>query len=321
MYLLVSSLGLSNTVYYIVIMDKKINVKSSTIEKSLEIAKSFLDRLVMPAVEETGLLVKDHITMWRFKNQVKMINSAKVYCEKHKINPKKISLKVLSPLLEYSSLEEDKEMQDKWSILLSNLIDSEQNIENHVFPYILSQLSKDEFFPLEKIYDNRILRSINQTKELHKFQKEKIQTEKEFSAQIEEIQDIITAKKEAAGDSWNHWDQEAWKLGEDKRKLEMEIRNLEYQESRIRYSIHRQEVIPEDLFREFEFSNLVRLGLIKEVKEFYAESQTLEIPNDRDYNRSYINVDLDIDVDSTTEYILTELGELFFKACKEKNEL
>ena len=96
--------------------------------------------------------------MWRFKNQVKMLNRAKDYCEKHNIEPKKISLKVLSPLLEYSSLEEEEVMQDKWSILLSNLIDSEQIIENHVFPYILSQLSTDEFLPLEKVYDSCISR-------------------------------------------------------------------------------------------------------------------------------------------------------------------
>ena len=61
-------------------------------------------------------------------------------------------------------------------------------------------------------------------------------------------------------------------------------------------------------------SNLIRLGLIKEVKEFYAESQTLEIPLDRDegYGHTrYANVNLDIDMDSTIEFILTELGELF----------
>jgi hypothetical protein len=57
---------------------------------------------------------------------------------------------------------------------------------------------------------------------------------------------------------------------------------------------------------------------VKEEKEFYANSQTLEIPNDREDERSYINVDLDIDVESNTNNILTELGELFINACKDK---
>ena len=33
----------------------------------------------------------------------------------------------------------------EWAILLGNMVDSEQNIENHVFPYILSQISSNEF--------------------------------------------------------------------------------------------------------------------------------------------------------------------------------
>ncbi|WP_312820400.1 Abi-alpha family protein [Kaistella carnis] len=301
-------------------MENKFDIKSSTIEKGLEIAKSFVDKLVMPTVEETGLLMKDHMTMWRFKNQIKMLNKAQEYCVKHQISPKKISLKVLAPLLEYSSLEEEEEMQDKWSILLTNLIDSEQNIENHVFPYILSQLSKDEFFPLEQVFANCTSRRYNLSFELEKFKKEKISNEKEIQERIQVIQKEIEEFKKNEDKSWNT---EIWKLESKKRELEREIRNLEYQEHKIKYSISRAELIPEDLFREFENSNLIRLGLVKEIREFYAESQTLEIPISKDdgygYSSDYANVDLQIDMESTTEFVLTQLGELFFKACAEKH--
>jgi len=300
-------------------MDKKIDIKSSTLEKGLEIAKSFVDKLIMPSIEETGLLMKDHITMWRFKNQVKMLNRAKDYCEKHNIQPKKISLKVLTPLLEYSSLEEEEVMQDKWSILLSNLIDSEQNIENHVFPYILSQLSTDEFLPLEKVYDNCVSRRLSLIPELEKFQKERIEKDEQIKKQITSLTKDIEEKKLTQGKSWST---EIWELENKKREVERELRNLDNEEHKIQYSIKRAEVVSEDLFKDFEMSNLTRLGLIKEIREFYAESQTLEIPIETDdgygNSRSYANVDLDIDMDSTTEFILTELGELFFKACKEK---
>ena len=302
-------------------MSKKVNIKSSTVEKGIEVAKSFVEKLVMPSIEETGLLVKDHITMWRFKNQVRMLNRAQVYCEKHNIEPKKISLKVLAPLLEYSSLEEEEVMQDKWSILLSNLIDSEQNIENHVFPYILSQLSKDEFFPLENVYDSCISRRLSFSGMLDNFiSEEKPTKEKELKGKIQDLEKGITIIKETEKKAWSP---ELWKLQNEKREIERELKSLDHEEYKIRYSILKSEVIPDGLFREFEISNLIRLGLVKEVREFYAESQTLEIPLDRSeeygYTREYANIDLDIDVDSTTEYILTELGELFFKACKEKS--
>ena len=120
---------------------KKIDITSSVVEKGIDLAKSFVDKLIVPSVEEVGLLLKEQVTFWKFKNQVRMLNKAKVYCEKHKISPKTISVKLLFPLLEYAGLEEEEELQDKWAILLSNMVDSEQNIQNHVFPYILTQIA------------------------------------------------------------------------------------------------------------------------------------------------------------------------------------
>src|SRR5690349_9940374 len=131
------------------IMENRIDITSSALEKGLDIAKDFLDKLIIPTVEETGLLLKDKVTMWRFNNQIKMLNKAKAVCEANAIDPKTVSLKVLCPLLDYAGLEEDEVLQDKWALLLSNIVDSEQNIENHVFPYILSQISRNELLSLE----------------------------------------------------------------------------------------------------------------------------------------------------------------------------
>ena len=69
-------------------MIKKIEIGSTTIEKGIDLAKDFLDKLIAPALEETGLLLRDKVTFWKFKNQVKMLNKAKMYCEKNQISPK-----------------------------------------------------------------------------------------------------------------------------------------------------------------------------------------------------------------------------------------
>ncbi|MCL1690466.1 Abi-alpha family protein [Elizabethkingia anophelis] len=302
-------------------MENKFDLKSSTIDKGLEIAKKFVDKLIMPSVEETGLLVKDHITMWRFKNQIKMLNKAMGYCEKNNINPKKITLKVLAPLLEYSSLEENEEIQDKWAILLSNLIDSHQNIENHIFPYILSQLSKEEFFPLEEIYNDKIKKVEALKLKLNKFRTNNEIEGKKIDTEIHELSSIIKEKEEEeiTMQSTNH---DIWEFKQKKRDLEYKLINMRREEARISRSINRPEQISSSLFKEFEFSNLIRLGLVKEIKDFYVRpNQTLEIPNEIDTDWSYTSVDLDIEIDSTVEYILTELGELFFKACKEKTNI
>jgi hypothetical protein len=171
--------------------NKKIDISSTFLENGLDTAKSFLGKLIGPAIEETGLLLKDHVTMLKFKNQVRMLNKAKSYCEKNSISPKTIPLKLLCPLLDYSGIEEDELLLDKWAILLSNMVDSQQNIENHVFPYILSQLSSNEFLVLEKINDEKLTRVVKLKSELSEFKQSKPRIEKDFDYKLKALDEQI----------------------------------------------------------------------------------------------------------------------------------
>lgn len=293
----------------------KIDITSSVAEKGIDLAKSFIDKLIMPAIEETGLLLKEQVARFRFNNQIRMINKAHLVCERNNISPKTISLKLLCPLLDYSGLEEDEVLQDKWAILLSNMVDSEQNIENHVFPYILSQLSSNEFLVLEKVFNEKLARVEILNQELEEFRKSKPEEERELQDKLLKIDEEITELKKTK----SAYSSEVWDLQKTKREIESKIHTLKYREGRILGKILKPETVPYDSLKEFEFSNAIRLGIVKEEKEFYANSQTLEIPNERDEYSSYTNIDLNIDVESDTENILTELGELFISACKEKN--
>src|ERR1022692_980913 len=98
--------------------DKELNIKSSTIEKGLELAKDFLGKLISPTIEELGLLVADNIKFLRFKNQIRILLKAKDYVQRNNISVKEIPIKILVPLLEKASLEEDDKLQDKWAKML-----------------------------------------------------------------------------------------------------------------------------------------------------------------------------------------------------------
>ena len=135
---------------------ESINIKSSTIEKSLELAKGFLNTLLGPAIEETGLLIADNLKYIRFKNQIKILNKARNYASSKNIKTTEISLKILVPLLENASLEESPELQSKWAGMLVNMADSETNLQNQIFPFILGQLSIEEFKELEKLNNYEI---------------------------------------------------------------------------------------------------------------------------------------------------------------------
>jgi hypothetical protein len=295
---------------------KKFDITSSAIEKGIDLAKDFLDKLIIPSVEEAGLLLKEKVTFWKFKNQVKMLNKAKAFCEKHKISPKTISLKLLCPLLDYSALEEEEDLQDKWAILLTNMVDSNQNIQNHVFPYILSQISSNEFALLNNVYKDKLKRQIKVKQEIQTFTELKPESIRKLELQIAELNGQIKEKKESGKE---RFDSSTWKLEREKMTLEREVKSFTSKENLLNFRFRQPEEIPVVELKEFELSNLIRLGLVKYIQRPFANSQTLEIPYDTDKESSgYLTVDLDVEVEADEEYILTELGELFVSACSEK---
>jgi hypothetical protein len=131
----------------------KLDVTSTVVEKGIDLVKGFLEKLLGSTLEETGLLISDNVKLIRFKNQLKILAKAQKIVEESGINIKQISLKALVPLLDYSSLEDDESLQDKWTNLLINYIDSNEKYESTIFPFILNQLSSREVFELERIYE------------------------------------------------------------------------------------------------------------------------------------------------------------------------
>lgn len=129
----------------------KIDITSTAVEKSIDIAKGLIEKLTGSAFEEIGLMWSDNIKFNRFKLQIKILNKAQKIIEESGINTKQISLKTLVPLLEYSSLEEDETLQDKWANLIVNYADSNEKLTSTIFPYILNQLSTNEITVLESV--------------------------------------------------------------------------------------------------------------------------------------------------------------------------
>lgn len=294
--------------------ENKFNITSTLLEKGVDIAKDFVDKLIIPSVEETGLLLKDQISVWRFKNQIKTLVKAKEICAKNNISTKQISLKLLCPILEYSSLEEDDYLTDKWAILLSNLVDTEQNFQNHVFPYILSQISKKEFQILENVFDEKDNRLSKIREELNNYYQNKEKIEIQINNELKQIDQKINSYDHIPGFS----SYELTKLYREKSAINSKAYNYKHKEIQLKYLLDKLETIPTGSVENFELSNLTRLGLIKEEKEFFADTQTLKIPNERDEYESHTSVNLEIDVHSDSDYFLTEFGELFIKMCKEK---
>ncbi|MCY1719574.1 Abi-alpha family protein [Prolixibacteraceae bacterium Z1-6] len=121
-------------------------------QRAIEAVKPFLEKLVNPPLNELGLLFQDKVRLWRFNNQLKIVAKAQKMVEEHKIPVQPISLKILSPLLDMCSLEEDENLQDMWAHLLANYANKELHLKSTIFPYILSQLSSREAIVLNDNY-------------------------------------------------------------------------------------------------------------------------------------------------------------------------
>jgi len=290
----------------------KIEVSSKVLEKGIDVAKEFLDKLVTPALVETGLLLKDQVAYWRFKNQIKILNKANQYCQQQNIDPKTISLKLLAPLLDHASLEEDETLQDRWAYLLGNMVDSEQNIDNHVFPYLLSQLSVEEFLLLEIVLKKKDERVEKITKELSGFRAERPVIENEINKKISSLTQEITTKRKDNIDGKKY--SSVHELEIEKYRMETTLKNLPAKEIALIKKIEEAEYVPSGSLKEYQFSNLIRLGVLKVRLLPYTKGQTLEIPNE--HYKDYLTVSFEVEIESDLEELyLTELGELFMKAC------
>lgn len=303
----------------------KIDISSTALEKGIDIAKGFVEKLIYPTAEEMGLLLKDGISRWRFQNQIKTLVKAQSICEKHGVNPKIISPKLLCPLLEYAALEDNEKLQEKWATLLANMVDSDQNVENHVFPYLLSQVSIQEFEILENTLELKVLRAVALNQELEEFMSTKDQLLSELNTEITQLEIEFNQRRENNFKNPKNY-QNLWDLQKKISELKSKKSSHEKTQIKIESAIVEAELIPIKSLRDFEVSNLVRLGVAKEIVRSYGyvDSATVSVSKGLSHYESddYINLDdLTVTIETDTiEYELTELGELFVKACQEKNK-
>lgn len=119
-------------------------------EKVVAGGVSFLGKLLGPVTNELGELFADNVRNYRAQNAQNILKKSQEICETKKINIKPIAPKILLPVLENASLEEDGDMQNVWAAMIANLADTSKNLNNNIFPYLLNQVSKSEYIFLSE---------------------------------------------------------------------------------------------------------------------------------------------------------------------------
>ena len=134
----------------------------------------------------------------------------------------------------------------------------------------------------------------------------------------QEVDRLSSEVDETIKSDGNQYSSKAMELRAKQRSIEHDIRRMDLQESIIKRKISAPQCIPDGELKEFELSNIIRLGLAKVEYETNVGSHSIDIPTPQPYEE-FVTVDFDVDVETDKSIILTELGELFIEACSKKN--
>ncbi|MCW3084225.1 MAG: hypothetical protein JWP12_1591 [Bacteroidetes bacterium] len=252
---------------------ENLNLPKQLLDKS----EALLKTLFGPSFNEVGEMIADQVRLRRFTNQIKIFSKAVEKLEQNKINPQKVSLKILAPLIEYSSLEEEESLQDKWSNLVAHILQGDKDVvfqQNCIS--ILNKLSSLE----AKLLDD-----------LHKDLSER-------------------RKKVHAEDTVKHEQRTNAKLYQF---LAPPNTPEGYKLSRFSYSVIRlsKEMKIPRLELEFSISNLISLGLLMwETDVLVKAEKTSDDPENTE-------IDVDVDVSNSNKFTFTSIGDRFVRICNE----
>lgn len=249
------------------------NLPKQIIEK----AEAMLKTLFGPSFEEFGGMIGDQVRLRRFNNQIKIFTKAQERLRQSKIDPQKVSLKILSPLIEYSSLEEEENLQDKWANLIAHILGGNKEVvfqQNCIT--ILNRLSAEEASLLEKLHDIMLKMRTNRYKSsVEAYERGKIKFPNYYKTPPKNPEEYPLASF-------------LFNINSLSKDLNISVLDL-----------------------DFIISNLISLGLLKwETNVKVSASKSSSEPDDTD-------IDVDVDVYNNINFIFTSIGDKFIRICKE----
>jgi len=259
----------------------------SEIIDSLNLPKQLLDKgekvikaVLGPSISEISETFADNFRLRRFKNQINILTKAQKYIEKKGIEPKKIDLKVLAPLIELSSLEEDIELQEKWAKLITNIVivDGQTLLKQNCIN-IISKISNREAKLIDYLYDLFL------TKRLERYNRD--------------LERYLKNVKRY-GDKWPH------------KNKEIDEYPLKWFDFSIKSVSNDLKFNNSDI--ELMISNLITIGVIKYVPEVEVSSAEKSDTDPED-----TSLDVDIEIYDSYKIRITELGYNFMIMCKFEN--
>lgn len=124
----------------------------------------FIKSMLGPASDEIAAAWHDSLRVWRYGRQLEQLKKAEKMAIKAGFTPRAVPAKLLFPLLEGASFEEDEDLHTMWAALLANASNPETpNLVHPSFAGTLKQLTPNDAVILNNGFDSvaEALRSIH----------------------------------------------------------------------------------------------------------------------------------------------------------------
>lgn len=126
------------------------------VEAALKPFADLLEKLAGPAVEEFGLAIQDRVRVFRLKRQIRLFQQTKKMLEEAGLEPSRVSFRLLGPIVDAASIEDNDELQDKWAALLANAASAPDTV-SPAYLEVLKQLSPLDAMLLDSLDHFRVL--------------------------------------------------------------------------------------------------------------------------------------------------------------------
>jgi hypothetical protein len=134
--------------------EQALELAKEGVKNLLEPVKDLLQRLLGPAATEIGLGWGDSFRVWRLKRVVRLLEEVRQVASDARLDLKPVAPRLLFPILEAASLQDDADLHQRWVALLANAASTQ--LGNNMlpcFPDILRQLTSEEARFLDRAYD------------------------------------------------------------------------------------------------------------------------------------------------------------------------
>jgi hypothetical protein len=131
------------------------------VKQAFQPVQEIVRQVAGPAATEVGLMWGDALRAWRAKRAVCLFDDVMKVMSAAHLKPKPVAPRLLFPILDAATLNEDDGLHTRWVALLTNAATTDKQVLPS-FSEILKQLTPEEAQFLDRAYDEVTLAEQNQ---------------------------------------------------------------------------------------------------------------------------------------------------------------